>query len=136
MLKRLRKSEKGQAAVEFALCLPLVLLILAAVVDFGWVFMHELSLSMAVREGARVAVIHVEDGTYTDKARDKVEETAAVCNNGSLTVTVTATNPGSPGEGDIKVSAVYDLHLLTPMAKLIFGAMQYEIHGSCVMRAA
>ena len=135
LLKRLGKSEKGQAAVEFALCLPLVLMILAAVIDFGWVFMHELTLSTAVREGARAAVTSVGDGTYIDKARNKVEDTASICNNGSLTVSVTPTNPAHPGEGDIEVSADYELQLLTPMAKLIFGGMEYEIHGSCVMRA-
>lgn len=127
MRKRFGKSEKGQAAVEFALCLPIVLLILCAIADFGWVFMHELTLSNATREGARVAIINVSDGSYVDKARDKVEDTAAICNNGTLSVSVTATG------GDVKVTAAYDLQMLTPMAKLIFGGMQYEIQRSCVM---
>ena len=135
LIKRLGKSEKGQAMVEFALCLPLVLMILGAIIDFGWVFMHELTLSTAVREGARVAVINVSDGTYIDKAKEKVEDTASICNNGTLTVNVTPTNHTNPGEGGIEVSAVYDLQMLTPMAKLIFGGMHYEVHGSCVMRA-
>ena len=134
-IKRLAKSEKGQAMVEFALCLPLVLMILGAVIDFGWVFMHELTISTAVREGARTAVINVSDGTYLSKARDKVKETASVCNNGSLVVSVMPTNPAHPGDGDIEVSASYDLQMLTPMAKLIFGGMRYEIESSCIMRA-
>lgn len=127
MRERFGKSEKGQAAVEFALCLPIVLLILCAIADFGWVFMHELTLSNATREGARVAIINVSDGSYADKARDKVEDTAAICNNGTLSVSVTATG------GDVKVTAAYNLQMLTPMAKLIFGGMQYEIQRSCVM---
>lgn len=135
LIRRLRKSEMGQAMVEFALCLPLVLMILSAVIDFGWVFMHELTLSTAVREGARTAVTSVSDGSYADKAREKVRSTASVCNNGSLSVTVSATNPSHPSDGDIQVSATYEVQMLTPMAKLIFGGMQYEIHGSCVMRA-
>ena len=135
LLKRLKKSEKGQAMVEFALCLPLVLVILGAVMDFGWVFMHELTLSTAVREGARIASVSAGSGSYIDETMEKVEDTASICNNGSLNVSVTATNPGHPGDGDIEVRATYDLQMLTPMAKLIFGGMTYEIHSSCVMRA-
>lgn len=127
--KRLIKSEKGQAMVEFALCLPIVLIILCAIIDFGWVFMHELSLSTAAREGARVAVINVSDSTFADKARDKVADSATICNNGTLSVSV------SKAGGDVEVKATYDLNMLTPMAKLIFGGMQYEIQRSCIMHA-
>ena len=137
MCRRFGKSEKGQAAVEFALCLPFMLLILAAVADFGWLFMHELSISMAVREGTRAAIINASsDGAYIDRAKNKVEEIATLCNNGTLDVTVTPSNPREPGEGDIEVKADYNIHMLTPVAKLFFGGMEYEIHSSYTMRAS
>lgn len=129
-IRRFGKSEQGQAAVEFALCLPLILLILGAVMDFGWVFMHELTLSNAAREGARVAVINLSDGSYEQKAKDKTKDSASICNNGTLDVRVTAS-----GGGDVEVKVSYDLRMLTPMAKLIFGGMQYEIQRSCIMHA-
>lgn len=135
LLKHLKQSETGQAMVEFALCLPLVLVILGAVMDFGWVFLHELTLSTAVREGARIAAVSAGSGSYVNATVEKVEDTASLCSNGSLNVNVSASNPGHPGDGDIEVSASYNLQLLTPMAKLIFGGMSYEIHSTCVMRA-
>lgn len=135
LLKRFQESETGQAMVEFALCLPLVLMILGAVLDFGWLFMHELTLSTAVREGARCAVTSVSDGSYISKATARVQETASICNNGTLNVSVTATNPGHPSQGDVRVDADYEVHMLSPMAKMIVGGMKCEIHGSCTMRA-
>lgn len=135
VFKRFRESEAGQAMVEFALCLPLVMMMLGAVLDYGWLFMHELSLSTAVREGARTAVTSVSDGSYISKASTKVEETASICNNGTLHVSVTPTNPGHPTDGDIRVEASYEVKMLSPMAKLTMGGMSYEIHGSCTMRA-
>ena len=134
-IKRFGKSEKGQAAVEFALCLPVFLLILCAVIDFGWVFMHELNLSTAAREGARVAVINVDDSSYVNKAKDKARASASICNNGSLAVAVK-----KKSGGDVEVEVSYDLKMLSPMAKLIFGEnltddYKYNIQQSCTMHA-
>ena len=38
------KREDGQAMVEFALILPVFLLILCGIIDFGWLFYNQLSL--------------------------------------------------------------------------------------------
>ena len=134
-IRHLEKSEQGQAAVEFALCLPLLLLILCAVIDFGWVFAHELSLSTAAREGARVAIINADDSACVSKATVKAKESASICNNGTLNVRVT-----QKSGGDVEVQVSYDLQMLSPMAKLIFknklsNDYKYQIRQSCIMHA-
>ncbi|MEO7753772.1 MAG: TadE/TadG family type IV pilus assembly protein [Terracoccus sp.] len=53
---RLRGDDRGAAAVEFALLLPVVFLIIAGIVDFGTVFFTKIELTNAAREGARAAV--------------------------------------------------------------------------------
>lgn len=53
-----RKNEKGAAAVEFALILPVLLLILIGIVEFSLAFNAQLSLNQAAREGARYMAIH------------------------------------------------------------------------------
>lgn len=50
-------DERGQATVELALCLPLVALLLAAVVEIAMVAADQARLLHAAREAARVAVV-------------------------------------------------------------------------------
>jgi hypothetical protein len=50
-------AERGSAAVEFALVLPLLLVIVVGVVQFGLVFHTRMSLQSAAREGGRVASV-------------------------------------------------------------------------------
>jgi Flp pilus assembly protein TadG len=67
-LKRLRffrfgRREEGAAAVEFALCLiPLVLLV-GGIIDFGHCWYMESVIATASREGARYAVRYTTDAT-------------------------------------------------------------------------
>lgn len=58
MIKRFRKNEKGQGLVEFALILPILLLLLVAIVDFGWMIFVKTNLNNAAREGARVYAVN------------------------------------------------------------------------------
>ena len=51
------RSDRGAAAVEFAIVVPLLLLILFALVDFGRMFFVQVSLNAASREGARASSI-------------------------------------------------------------------------------
>jgi Flp pilus assembly protein TadG len=50
---RKRRREEGQAMVEFALMLPVLLVILLAIMQFGLMFNNYLTLTDAVRTGAR-----------------------------------------------------------------------------------
>ena len=49
------KRERGAAAVEFALVLPLVVLLIFGLIDFGRLFFVQISLSSASMEVARVS---------------------------------------------------------------------------------
>ncbi|MET3173742.1 UNVERIFIED_ORG: Flp pilus assembly protein TadG [Arthrobacter sp. UYCu721] len=58
-----KQKERGAVAVEMAIVLPLLLLILIGTMEFGRVFNVQNSLTQAAREGARHAAIHYDDGT-------------------------------------------------------------------------
>lgn len=53
----IRRSNRGVAAVEFALVLPLLLALLFGIIEFGFLFKDQLALLQAAREGARVAAV-------------------------------------------------------------------------------
>jgi hypothetical protein len=55
-MKRQRRT--GQALVEFALVIPLFLVMLMGVVDIGRAIWAQNSLASAAREGARFAIVH------------------------------------------------------------------------------
>ena len=51
------ESERGAELIEFALVLPLLLLIILGIVDFGFMFQRFEVVTNAAREGARIAVL-------------------------------------------------------------------------------
>lgn len=54
-LTRRWKNERGAELIEFALVLPLLLLIMCGIFDFGFLFQRFEVLTNAAREGARMA---------------------------------------------------------------------------------
>ena len=67
------KSQGGQAAVEIALLLPILLLILFGVIVTGFIFYAHIQVSNAIREGARAGSVYRIDhfnssGTILDLA--------------------------------------------------------------------
>jgi Flp pilus assembly protein TadG len=89
MLRRLR-SERGAELIEFALVLPLLLLVMMGIVDFGFLFQRYEVLTNAAREGARLAVLPGGYGQADVSAR-----VCAYLNSGGVATTgcPTPTNP-------------------------------------------
>jgi len=60
---RARQGERGQALVEFALLLPLMLLIITGLFDVARAVWQENTLAYAAREGTRYAIVHGSAGS-------------------------------------------------------------------------
>ncbi len=54
---RSSKRKRGQAMVEFALVLPIFMLVLSGILDFGFALYTRMTVINAAREGARAAVM-------------------------------------------------------------------------------
>ena len=111
-----RRDQRGQSIVEFALILPIFLLVLISVFDLGHVVWANDNLSNAAREAARYAIVHGEksscpvgpggpevnpgDGTcQTSPSKQSIKDTAMnwAGNAGtSVDVYVCYSNPGDP----------------------------------------
>jgi Flp pilus assembly protein TadG len=54
---RRRRSDRGAELIELAIVLPILLLVFAAIIDFGFLFQRYEALTNAAREGARIAIL-------------------------------------------------------------------------------
>ncbi len=100
-----QSGDRGAAAVEFALVLPILVLIICGVVDFGRAYNANLTLTHAAREGARVWAL---GGTG--------EETTTAATNAAvgLTVTSVATTACTFGSATT-VTVTADFSYITPL---------------------
>ena len=112
MFKRRKKNEQGQAVVEFAVILPVLLLILFAILQFGVVFNNYIQVTAAAREGARKAAVSRTAGNCAAVqalATSAARTAAPGLDQSKMAVTVTATctnNAYAPGT-DTKVTVTY-----------------------------
>lgn len=56
-----KQKQRGAVAVEMALILPVLLLLVIGIMEFGRALNVQVSLTQAAREGARYAAIHYKD---------------------------------------------------------------------------
>ena len=75
LLRRLRRSQQGQALVEFAITVPLLLVLLLGIVDFARAWNVYQVLTDAGREGTRLAV--VDNGSTLAEVRTVIKDEAA-----------------------------------------------------------
>ena len=66
------RRREGQTMVEFVLVLPLLMLVLFGIIQFGLTFMHYVALTDAVRAGARTGAVSRQSPTRTTDVETKV----------------------------------------------------------------
>lgn len=107
MFDRLRRRTGGTAAIEFGLVLPVLLIVLVGIIDYGQIHFTRLTMTNAAREGARVGVTLPADqaqaaaiaaaDAYLDRAGVEATVAATTPTDSDPTVTVTITiDPFSP----------------------------------------
>ncbi len=116
-------SERGAAAVEFALVLPVVLLALIMVVEVVGVGHTQLVVSAAAREGARTAATTPDTAMAAAAARDVLGDRADEAR-------ITVHRPDVVGEqASVTVSVVY------PVARAVAGSLlEVTVRGRATMR--
>jgi Flp pilus assembly protein TadG len=107
VIKRFRsKRENGQTMVEFALVLPILLMLLLGVIQFGIAFNNYLAVTDAVRAGARQGAVarYLPPGDRCPSVEARVRESADNLDQAKLGVTCASSF--AAGE-DVTVSASY-----------------------------
>ncbi|NHW45480.1 pilus assembly protein [Paenarthrobacter sp. MSM-2-10-13] len=127
------KNQSGAVAVEFALVLPIFLVLVLGIFEFGRAFNIQISLSEAAREAARYAAIHQSDSTYTvgDAQAAGVAAAPSVdLDPGDIAITSTGTTPCN-----VEVNISYSTPWMTGFPGLVPGMpAELNISGTGVMR--
>ena len=100
----LLRRDDGQAAVELAFVLPLLIALLLAIVQFGIAFNNYITLTDATRTGARKAATSRLVGDNGASAVAAIKAAASNLNQTKLGISVTSTNWTVPGN-DVTVTA-------------------------------
>lgn len=90
------RCERGQALVEFAFVLPVLLMLIVGLFDVARAVEQENTLAFAAREGTRYAIVHGSSSSSplpycascTNATVTNIVQNAAISVNGTLTVTV------------------------------------------------
>jgi Flp pilus assembly protein TadG len=127
------RDEHGGALVEFAIVMPLLMLIVGGIIDFGTLYYNKQVLTNASREGARAAVVRQldADGNKIIIQESDIQTTVEnYCGNHGLLEFGESTTPtvSAPGvstmayPNDLTVTVSYTHTFLLSSLLNLFGA--------------
>ncbi len=132
-MKTRRHSSRGQAVAEVALVLPVLLLVMMGILDFGRAVFAYNTLSNAARDGARVAIV---DQTVTSGipvgAQRAADQATGLGINPSSDVDVTYTQPDGTSCPNHSLGCIAEVTVrnryraITPIIGNIIGPINLE----------
>jgi Flp pilus assembly protein TadG len=110
------RNQQGQSMTEFALVLPILALLLFGVIQFGIVFNHYITLTDAVRAGARKGAVGRRLQNPDAAVVQAVRDAATDLNQADLNVTV-ASSWTQGSDVSVTASYPYSINLLGVVVK-------------------
>ncbi|MGN6378029.1 MAG: TadE/TadG family type IV pilus assembly protein [Gaiellales bacterium] len=112
MIRNIMHDERGQAVTEFAVILPVLLLVLFAIFQFGVIFNNYIQVAAAAREGARKGAVSRTAGSCSvvqGMVVSSAQNAAPGLSTSTMGVTVndTCTNNAVAAGTDMKVTVTY-----------------------------
>ncbi len=118
---RWRETDAGQTLVEFSLILPLMLVLLFALVDFGRGFYTWLLVTNAAREGARAGATQMDQPAIEAKIFESFcsDYASGDCGLDETKLAIALGNVQGPRGEAIEVDLSYDFEFVTPMGDIL-----------------
>ena len=104
------KSERGQTFTEFALVLPMLIVLMLGIVQFGVAFNNYVTLTDAVRAGARKAAVSRNSSDPAGACRAAVLAAAGSLDTTELSSNLSCTSSWAPGS-EVTVHADYPYNI-------------------------
>jgi hypothetical protein len=137
------RDDRGAAAVEFALVVPVLILLVMGIIDYGLFFTDRLGVKQGIREGARAAVVSTGNacgGVNLDCLADEIKDKIGAAGGATYVyvdiVETAETGPADNGwqEGnELRVCAVVredGLTGITPVPNEIRDSLRMRIETS------
>ena len=122
------RGERGATVVEFAFIVPLLIVLVLGIAEFGRAFQVSGTLSAAAREGVRVMALQNDPAAARAAVRNAAPALDPAVTNAQITITPAACPPG-PGTTTVRVTVTYPLPFITDF----FGS-GVDLTGTGVMR--
>ncbi|MCU1440627.1 MAG: TadE family protein [Rhodoglobus sp.] len=120
-----RDDERGAAVVEFALILPILIVLILGLIEFGRIFNVQISITNAAREAARTMAIENDPALARADAINAAPSVNPALAAGNITITPADCDAGQT----VTVTIAYDVTLLSGYFVPIIG-----LEGRGVMR--
>jgi Flp pilus assembly protein TadG len=127
MRRRLR-SEVGASAVEFAFILPLLIVLVLGIAEFGRAFQVQATLSAAAREGVRVMALQNDPAAARAAVREAATSLDPTITDAQISISPSSC-PTAAGTTSVRLTISYSMPYLTDF----FGG-GVELTGTGVMR--
>ncbi len=132
---RSHRDRSGQALVEFALVVPLLLILIVGVVELSRAWNAHQVITNTAREALRAAV--VDDPTFTQEAmQSRINELLRLASldptRASISFEGWRTGTGNPAR--IELSYRYDFDILGPLMEMAAGRRSVTLHTGFIMR--
>ena len=115
-----RRIRRGSYALEFALTLPVWWMIMVAIMEFGWLFLHQSTLDSAATVGCRAGALHDPgraDAHLHDVENAATDEMAGFMSDMGVDVCdeceVNAWTTGQPPQRSLICEATWEISSLT-----------------------
>src|SRR6185436_6017989 len=96
VVRRFLRADSGAEMIEFGLTLPLLLLRVVGMVEFGFLLQQYEVVTNAAREGARIAILPTYSATQTARVNNATARVNQYLTNGGLNQSLATVTVGAP----------------------------------------
>jgi Flp pilus assembly protein TadG len=133
-----RRRSRGQSLVEFALSLPIFLLVIFGLIDLGRAVFVSNSLAEAARDGARYGSVQAR--AWSEDRRDLVEDwildrlTGVPAPTADVQCTTANAGLGCTVEDILTVTVQSDVEMITPIIGQFIGPLSLEGRSEAIVQ--
>lgn len=130
IFRRLFKDQHGQAMVEMALILPILLMLCVGIFEFGRIMGSSMVINNLARDGARYGVV----GHTDNEIRNLISAEHAWLDEANMIVTISPAYTYRTTGDTLVVDIDYSVPLMTTFFSNIVRTNTVSLSASCAMR--